>query len=101
MTDFKPRNGFQFEGDYAVVILRPRPEDVAEKLRVAKSDITREKWNEYCNKMPHQFIGYLAADYVTILSSDGERVGETIPGDTITSGPQFQPPAAAQMVIVQ
>ena len=95
------RVGFVLSKDdrYPLVVLRPKEEDVAEIL--AKVDALVGKPHEEAKPAfdalladyPHQFIGYVGSKG-EILNGDGVEIEAHMrPGDSMSSGPMFQPPA--------
>lgn len=83
---------FLFKNGNPMAILRPRPEDVAEKLRLFDEipatlpyEVHQAHITEIlCDKIPHQFIGYALRDQ-RIVDCSGKPVGSIQAGDSFVS----------------
>ena len=79
---------YLFKGGDPMAILRPRPEDVAEKIKLFSeipSELPAEAYQAYVgeimDKFAHQFIGYALKDG-RIVDCSGKPISNVQPGDS-------------------
>jgi hypothetical protein len=93
-----PSKLFAFRDGGPLVVLRPK--DAAVKMAMMPKEGTpsaeaAEEFDKALNDHPHQFAGY-AGKNGDLLDKWGNKVSELQPGDSLVSGPQFEPPMFMQ-----